>query len=143
MVGAVLVARDHHHSGHLAATGRAALGVGLLHPGADAASRRWPAGRFAAVARALRRDGRTVVVTAGADERRLAEEVAQLAGLPSSSVLGGLGDLPFPVLAALVADPRAVVCGDPGTARVASALATLPSPEASSRKGGLCTPVRP
>ncbi len=99
-----------------------APGAIVLHPGADAVSRQWPADRFAAVARALLRDGRPVVVTAGAGERARAEEVARGAGLPPAAVLGGTDDLPFAVLAALVADARAVVSGDTGVAHLASAL---------------------
>ena len=46
-----------------------APGAVVLHPGAAAGSRRWPAGRFAAVAAGLRRAGHPVVVTGSAAER--------------------------------------------------------------------------
>ncbi|MEU6969025.1 glycosyltransferase family 9 protein [Kitasatospora aureofaciens] len=101
-----------------------APGAVLVHPGADAAARQWPPDRFAAVARALRGHGHRVVVTAGRGERALAEGVAREAGLPSGDVLGGGTDLPFPLLAALVAEARAVVCGDTGIAHLAAALGT-------------------
>ncbi|MDY0814529.1 glycosyltransferase family 9 protein [Kitasatospora purpeofusca] len=101
-----------------------APGAVVLHPGADAGARRWPADRFAAVARALRRTGRPVVVTAGAGEAGLAQEVAALAGLPPGSVVGGTADVPFETLAALVAGASAVVAGDTGLSHLATALGT-------------------
>ncbi|MFH9347743.1 glycosyltransferase family 9 protein [Kitasatospora sp. NPDC017646] len=101
-----------------------APGAVLVHPGADSAARQWPPDRFAAVARALRGQGQRVVVTAGHGERALAEDVARDAALPAGDVLGGGADLPFPLLAALVAGARAVVCGDTGIAHLAAALGT-------------------
>jgi len=91
----------------------------VVHPGASSPGRRWPAERFAAVARALADDGETVVLTGSPDEAPLAEEVRRRAGLAGASVLAGRTDLAE--LAALVADARLVVCGDTGTAHLASA----------------------
>lgn len=100
----------------------------LVHPGADAPARRWPADRFAAVARAGADAGMPVVISAGAGERHLAQHVAAMAGLPDTCVRTGAGedggDLPFDVLAALVASAAAVVCGDTGVAHLASAFGT-------------------
>ncbi|NGO11785.1 glycosyltransferase family 9 protein [Streptomyces sp. HC44] len=96
----------------------------VLHPGADAAARRWPKERFAAVARELHRRGHDVVVTAGGGEEALARFVAAEAGLPSAAVLGGARDVPFDQLAALVARARCVVVGDTGLAHLATALGT-------------------
>jgi ADP-heptose:LPS heptosyltransferase len=101
-----------------------APGAVVVHPGADAPARCWPAERFAAVARELCREGHEVVVTAGAGEAALAEAVATGAGLPRSAVLGGSGDVPFAELAALVARARCVVVGDTGLAHLATALGT-------------------
>ncbi len=101
-----------------------ALGAIVVHPGADAAARRWPEERFAAVARELHRGGHEVVVTAGGGEEALARFVAAEAGLPSAAVLGGAGDVPFDQLAALVARARCVVVGDTGLAHLATALGT-------------------
>ncbi|WP_129843230.1 glycosyltransferase family 9 protein [Streptomyces sp. RFCAC02] len=98
-----------------------APGAVVLHPGADAGARRWPAERFAAVGRDLRAAGRTVVVTGGPSERALAHRVADAAGLPATAVLAGV---PFPTLMALVAGARAVVVGDTGIAHLATALGT-------------------
>ncbi|MEO3749378.1 glycosyltransferase family 9 protein [Streptomyces sp. B6B3] len=93
----------------------------VLHPGADAAARRWPAERFAAVARELRAAGRPIVLTAGPGEEPLARRVAALAGLPPGSVVSGLS---LPRLAALVAGAAAVVAGDTGVAHLATAFGT-------------------
>lgn len=101
-----------------------APGAVVVHPGADAGARRWPPERFAAVAHALHRAGRRVIVTAGAGEGPLARQVAAQAGLPPSAVLGGAVDVPFGELAALVAGARAVIVGDTGLAHLASALGT-------------------
>ena len=101
-----------------------APGAVLIHPGADAGSRRWPAERFAEVAHELRLTGRPVIVTAGAGEGELARRVATLAGLPPASVLGGTADVPFDALAALVAHAAALVAGDTGLSHLATALGT-------------------
>ncbi|MDQ1619976.1 MAG: hypothetical protein QOE19_2545 [Actinomycetota bacterium] len=94
----------------------------VLHPGAADPARRWPAQRFAALARALRADGHDVVVTGVESERELAETVARAGGLDEDAVLAGGLDLE--ALAALVADARLVVCGDTGVAHLATAYRT-------------------
>ncbi|MGW0122939.1 glycosyltransferase family 9 protein [Streptomyces sp. NPDC003327] len=96
----------------------------VLHPGADAGSRRWPADRFAAVARALAAAGQRVVVTAGPGEEAYARGVAQRAGLPPAAVRGGRRGVPFGELCALLAGARCLVVGDTGLAHLASALGT-------------------
>jgi ADP-heptose:LPS heptosyltransferase len=99
-----------------------ARGAVVIHPGAAAPSRRWPAPRFADVARALAEQGEQVVVTGNEAERPLAAAVAEEAGLPPNHLLAGtlgLGDL-----AALVAGARLLVCGDTGVAHLGSAFAT-------------------
>ncbi|MFF9472577.1 glycosyltransferase family 9 protein [Streptomyces roseolus] len=101
-----------------------APGAIVIHPGADSGARRWPPERFAAVARALRRAGHRVVVTAGADEGPLARAVADGAGLPPEAVWGGTDDVPFRLLCSLVAGARCVVVGDTGLAHLATALGT-------------------
>lgn len=98
-----------------------APGATVVHPGAEAAARRWPAHRFAIVARGLTRDGHEVVVTAGPGEQSVAEEVADLAGLPQSRILAAP---PLDTLAALIAHARALVVGDTGPAHLATALGT-------------------
>ncbi|WP_433539174.1 glycosyltransferase family 9 protein [Micromonospora sp. CA-249363] len=98
------------------------VGATLLHPGSNVPAKRWPAERFAALARALRERGHRVLVTGSADERGLAERVAGAAGLPPAAVLAGGTDLG--ALAALVADARLVVSGDTGVAHLATAYGT-------------------
>jgi ADP-heptose:LPS heptosyltransferase len=97
-------------------------GATLVHPGAASPARRWPAERFASVARAERARGRQVVVTGGPDEVALAGEVARLAGLPPAAVHAGRTDLLQ--LAAMVAAAGRVVCGDTGVAHLAVAFGT-------------------
>jgi ADP-heptose:LPS heptosyltransferase len=94
-------------------------GVVVIHPGAAAAARRWPAERFAAVAAELAGQGDDVVVTGGSDEVELAHTVARQAGLPQSSVLAGHLDLLG--LVALISDCKLLVCGDTGVGHVATA----------------------
>lgn len=97
-------------------------GAVVVHPGAAAPARRWPARRFAAVAAALHREGRRVVVTGSAGERGLAEAVAELAGTGPGSVLAGRTTVMD--LAAVVAGASAVVSGDTGVAHLAVATGT-------------------
>lgn len=97
-------------------------GVVVIHPGASAGARRWPAERFAAVAAALRDDGHDVVITGSAAEADLAHRVARSAGLPESAVLAGALDLLD--LVALISDSRLLVCGDTGVGHIATATAT-------------------
>jgi ADP-heptose:LPS heptosyltransferase len=98
---------------------RRALGATLLHPGASSEARRWPADRWAVVARAERKAGRQVVVTGGPDEVELAASVAEMAGLPANRVFAG-GDLVR--LVTLVSAAARVVSGDTGVAHLATAL---------------------
>ncbi|HWM07739.1 MAG TPA: glycosyltransferase family 9 protein [Solirubrobacteraceae bacterium] len=99
-----------------------AVDATLVHPGAASAARRWPADRWAAVARAEHDAGRRVAITGSAAERGLAHHVARAAGLPDAAVLAGRTDLLG--LAAAVAAARCVVCGDTGIAHLANALGT-------------------
>jgi len=94
----------------------------LVHPGAASPARRWPAERFAAVAKAEARAGRPVVVTGGPDEVALAHEVAARAGLPLGAVHAGQNGVL--ALGRLVAAADRVVCGDTGVAHLATALGT-------------------
>jgi len=89
-------------------------GATVIHPGASAAARRWPAERWAEVARAA---PPPVVVTAGPGEEELAATVARAAG--ADVFARGLG-----ALAALVAGARRVLCADTGIAHLATALGT-------------------
>ncbi len=93
-------------------------GAVVVHPGAAFGARRWPAARYAAVVRRLAADGHRVVVTGSAAEHDLAAQV----GLDPTAVLAGRTTLTE--LAALVAGAALVVCGDTGTAHLATAYGT-------------------
>jgi len=100
--------------------GPAVPGATVIHPGAASAARRWPAARWAAVARAEAEAGRPVVVTGSAGERELAQAVARVAGLGTEAVLAGRTDLLG--LAAVVAAAGCVLCGDTGVGHLATAF---------------------
>jgi ADP-heptose:LPS heptosyltransferase len=95
-------------------------GATLIHPGASAAARRWPAQQWVEVARAEHAAHHAVAITAGPGEGTLARAIASEAGLHEGSVISG--DLLQ--LAAAVAAARVVVCGDTGVAHLATALGT-------------------
>lgn len=99
-----------------------APGTTLLHPGAASAARRWPAERWAAVARAEHDAGRPVAIGGSGAERELARTVAARAGLPDTTVHAGTTGLAG--LARLVAAAGRVICGDSGVAHLATALGT-------------------
>ncbi|RZU54039.1 ADP-heptose:LPS heptosyltransferase [Krasilnikovia cinnamomea] len=95
-------------------------GVTIIHPGAKSPARRWPADRFAAVARRLRAAGHRVLVTGSAAEHDLRVRVARRAGLPASAApVTGLAEL-----AALIAHARVLISGDTGVAHLATAYRT-------------------
>jgi ADP-heptose:LPS heptosyltransferase len=94
------------------------VGLTIVHPGAAAASRRWPAERFADVAAQLHHQGHRVVITGGPAERSLAESISDASGAPT------LLDLSLPRLMSVVASAHLVVCGDTGVAHIASNYAT-------------------
>jgi ADP-heptose:LPS heptosyltransferase len=98
------------------------LGVEVIHPGASALSRRWPAHRYATVAAQLHRAGHEVVITGNTGESALAEFVALRAGLPPSAVLAG--SLSVLDLVTLVSGAALLICGDTGVAHIATATAT-------------------
>src|SRR5690606_5294653 len=84
-------------------------GATIVHPGASAAARRWPARRWAAVARYEQQHGRTVIITGNTDEVELAKKVAALGGIGGAWVLAGHTDIDE--LARLVAGAGRVACG--------------------------------
>ncbi len=94
----------------------------IVHPGASSEARRWPADRFAAVARSEHERGRAVVVTGTAQEAAVAGAVVEQAGLPPSANLAGRTSLLQ--LAALVAGARVVCSGDTGVAHLATGFGT-------------------
>ena len=91
----------------------------VLHPGASAPARAWPADRFAESARRLETAGWHVVVTGSPGEEALAAEVA--VGT-SATVLAGRTSLAE--LAAVLAGAAAVVVANTGPAHLAAAVGT-------------------
>ncbi|WP_029431212.1 glycosyltransferase family 9 protein [Blastococcus sp. URHD0036] len=94
-------------------------GAAIVHPGAAFPGRRWPAERFAAVARYLARAGHDVRITGGPAEEGLARAIAGAAGLGEDAVLAGRTT--SLELAAVVAASAVVVSGDTGVAHLATA----------------------
>ena len=92
----------------------------VVHPGASAAARRWPAARWAAVATALRATGLRVVLTGSRAESALCAAVAARA--PGVSDRSGALDLP--ALARVVDAASLLVSGDTGPAHLATAYGT-------------------
>ena len=103
----------------LAATVR---GATVIHPGAASSARRWPAERWADVARDEHDHGHTVVLTGSAGETDLARSVAFAAGLPAHAVVAGRTSVLE--LAAVVAAAGALVSADTGVAHLATAVGT-------------------
>src|SRR5205085_1983701 len=89
-------------------------GASVLHCGAKAPGRRWPAERFAQLARLLAGRGHRVVITGGESESGLARRIGDAAQVPA------LADLTLEALLTLIADAAVVVSGDTGVAHVAA-----------------------
>lgn len=98
-----------------ALAGRHADGAIGIFPGSNASSRRWPAERFAELARRLAEAGHAVVVFGGPGEEALSRSAAGEAALD----LGGRTDLPL--LAAGLSSCRLVVTNDSGPMHLAAA----------------------
>lgn len=104
----------------------AGLGVGapyiVVHPGASAASRRWPATRFGIAAAAIaRQTGAAVVFTGEHPEHLLIEQARLEMEVPSVSLEG---QLDVGELAALIGGARLVLANNTGPAHVAAAAGT-------------------
>jgi lipopolysaccharide heptosyltransferase II len=105
----------------------AQLGIGprrpwlLMHPGATAASRRYPAEHWAGALRLLAADGMPAVFTGSGDERALVDAILAGAGVPAHSLAGAatLGQL-----GALISLATVMVSNNTGPAHVAAALGT-------------------
>jgi ADP-heptose:LPS heptosyltransferase len=93
----------------------------LIHPGAASPARRWPAARWASVARAELAAGHRVLVTGSHEEAPLARRVAAQADLPLDAIRTGID---LAALIELVATAGRLACGDTGVAHLATALRT-------------------
>lgn len=93
----------------------------VVHPGARAESRRWPAVYFAAVADELAAHRHSIIITGSAEERALCDEVA--ANMHHvARVLAG--ETSLGALAALIESASLTVCNDTGVSHLADALGT-------------------
>jgi ADP-heptose:LPS heptosyltransferase len=90
----------------------------VVHPGADAPARTWPAAHYAECVRLLADAGHEVVVTGGPDEIGLCSLVAGSGGrnLAGSTDVAGLGQL--------IADAALIITGNTGPAHLAAAVQT-------------------
>ncbi len=96
----------------------------VLHPGASAASRRYPAERFARIAESLTRTRDCfVLVTGSAGERELAESVCA-PSRRTGRIWNLAGRATLGELAALIARARLLISNNTGPVHLASALGT-------------------
>ncbi|TCB99547.1 glycosyltransferase family 9 protein [Micromonospora zingiberis] len=92
-----------------------------LHPGATDTRRRWPAERFAEVARTLHADGYEVLVTGTPAEQDVVDRVVAAAGVP---VRPQVGTLSLGGLVGCYADCELVISNDTGPLHLAAAVGT-------------------
>ncbi|RIV37004.1 glycosyltransferase family 9 protein [Micromonospora radicis] len=90
-----------------------------LHPGATDTRRRWPAERFAEVARTLHADGYEVLVTGTPAEQDVVDRVVAAAGVP---VRPQVGTLRLGGLAGCYAGCQLVISNDTGPLHLAAAV---------------------
>lgn len=94
----------------------------VVHPGATAASRRYPPEGFATVARRVVQElGHEVVFTGTEPERGLIDQIRAEMGVPSRSLAGALD---VPALAAVLARASLLISNNTGTVHVAAAVGT-------------------
>ncbi|MEC3998437.1 glycosyltransferase family 9 protein [Actinacidiphila sp. DG2A-62] len=96
-----------------------APGAVVVHPGANAAARRWPVRRYAAVVRALA--GRRVVISGGPGDEPVTAALAAAAGVAHRDVHQSP---PFARFAALIAHADLLISADTGPAHLAAAYGT-------------------
>ena len=94
----------------------------VVHPGASAASRRYPAARFGSAADAIAaRSGCLPVFTGDASEQPLIDEARRCMSQPSVTLAGRVG---LAELAALIGDARLLLSNNTGPAHIAAAMGT-------------------
>jgi ADP-heptose:LPS heptosyltransferase len=99
----------------------------VLHPGASAPARRWPASRWAEAAAVLAGRGQQVLLTGGAGERGLTAAVAAAAfrGAAPGDLITDLGGrTSLAELAAVLAGADAVLVANTGVAHLVAAVGT-------------------
>lgn len=97
----------------------------VLHPGASAASRRYPAQHWAAAARGLaQRLGCPLIFTGAADEADLISGIIDQASHPDLKAISLSGKLDLGMLAALIAEAPLLISNNTGPAHLAAAVGT-------------------
>jgi lipopolysaccharide heptosyltransferase II len=105
----------------------AGMGIGprqpwlLMHPGATAASRRYPPEHWASALRLLAADGLPVVLTGSGDEGLLVDAIRAQAGVPAHSLAG---EATLGRLGALISLATVMASNNTGPAHIAAALGT-------------------
>ncbi len=95
----------------------------VMHPGATAETRRWPAPRFAEVARTLaEEDGALVLLTGGVSEQALVDSVRSAADHPR--VIGIAGELTLGQMGALIEHADLLISNNSGPVHLSAALGT-------------------
>ena len=92
-----------------------------IAPGASQATKRWPAERFAEVARSVAAAGASVVLAGGPSDRPALDAFARACRVP---VAADLTALPVGALAAALAEVELLVACDSGPVHLASAVGT-------------------
>jgi ADP-heptose:LPS heptosyltransferase len=123
--GKLAVRRPLPGAGHLTGPGPYLV----LHPGASAPARCWPAPRWAEAAGLLAGRGQPVLLTGGAGERGLTAAVAAAAAAFRGTAPGGYltdlgGRTSLAELAAVLAGAEAVLVANTGVAHLAAAAGT-------------------
>ncbi len=95
---------------------------GAQNPGATMLDKRWPAERFAELARIAQRQGTTVLLSGGPDDVEVARRVADLAGMEDSANFAGKIDIE--TLAGVINRAAVFVGPDTGVTHIAAALGT-------------------
>lgn len=114
---------DRHRALRIPRDGRSSV---ALFPGANGASRRWPAEKFAALGRSLAKRGFRVLVLGGPDDREVTAEVTGKArtadGLQDDTILDLGGRTSLVELAGALAKCHLMVTNDTGPMHLAAAL---------------------
>ena len=114
----------------------------ILHPGSGGSARDWSAQNFGDLARTLKKDGCTVVVTGSSLDQPLVEEVVKRS---EGSAVASAGRLSLKELAAFIRSARLFVSNSTGPLHIAAAVGTPviafypPIMECSSRRWGPLT----
>ncbi len=91
----------------------------VIHPGSVMATKRWAAGRFAALARKLHEQDLGIALTCGPGEESVVGQVAK--EIPATTMMLGLS---IPALAELIRGARLYIGNDSGPMHLAAAVGT-------------------